>query len=107
MELRSKVWLLHNGKMVFGKGRAELLEAIGRTGSISAAARELELSYRHAWTMIRASEKRLGLTLLRRTKGGSGGGGATLTGEARALLSRYREAETKIRSLAGEMAVEF
>ncbi len=105
--MRSKVWLLHNGKMVFGKGRAELLEAIGRTGSISAAARELELSYRHAWTMIRASEKGLGLALLRRTKGGSGGGGATLTGEAEALLSRYREVETRIRSLAGEMAVEF
>ena len=60
MELRSKVWLLHKGKMVFGRGRAELLEAIGRTGSISAAARELELSYRHAWPMIRARAKRLG-----------------------------------------------
>ena len=96
MELRFKMWMEHKGRIVFGRGRAILLEAIAAAGSISAAARRLDMSYRHAWTMVRASEERLGRPLLARSKGGRGGGGARLTDLAKALLREYRDIEARL-----------
>lgn len=93
VKLKAKIWLTHNGEMVFGRGRARLLEAVEREGSIAAASKALGLSYRHAWTMLKTSEKRLGYPLLERVKGGSGGGGSRLTEKARKLLSKYSEIE--------------
>jgi molybdate transport system regulatory protein len=96
MELKVKVWIEHGERIVFGRGRAILMEAIASTGSISAAARRLGMSYRHAWTMVRASEERLGRPLLVRSKGGRGGGGARLTHLAKALLREYRDIEARL-----------
>jgi molybdate transport system regulatory protein len=89
IQVRSKIWLEVNGEPVFGQGREELLHLIGKTGSINAAAREFGIPYRKAWTYIDAMEKRLGVPLVTRRKGGSGGGEATLTTEARALLEKF------------------
>lgn len=96
MELKAKLWITHGGGTVFGRGRAALMEQIERTGSISAAAREMGLSYRHAWTMITESEKRLGFPLVERMRGGRGGGGARLTENARRLLERFRALEKEV-----------
>lgn len=96
MELKFKIWMEHKGRIVFGRGRAILMEAIASTGSISAAARRLDMSYRHAWAMVRASEERLGRPLLVRSKGGRGGGGARLTALARTLLREYRAVEARL-----------
>ncbi len=100
MELRFKVWMEHGGRIVLGSGRADLLEAAAGTGSISAAARQLGMTYRHAWAMVRASEERLGQSLLTRTKGGRGGGGAQLTALAQMLLRQYRNTESRFAALA-------
>jgi molybdate transport system regulatory protein len=102
MELKVKVWIDHKERIVFGKGRASLLEAVAETGSISAAARRLGMSYRHAWTMLRTSEERLGRPLLVRNKGGRGGGGAQLTELAAALLRQYRTIEARFGGIARE-----
>ena len=106
MELNFKIWLTHGGEMVFGRGRAELLEAIDRTGSISAAARRMGLSYRHAWAMLDSSEKHLRRELVERARGGAGGGGARMTAYGRRLLERYRSVETEFAALAGKKANE-
>ena len=58
-------------------------------GSISRAARLLNISYRKAWGQIKAMEVQLGLPLVQKQTGGQGGGGARLTPEARDLLSKY------------------
>ena len=87
--MRSKVWLEAQGRPVLGPGRRELLQAIEEQGSISRAARLLNLTYRKAWGQIKAMEVQLGLPLVSKQTGGQGGGGAHLTGEARDLLSRY------------------
>ncbi len=102
MELNAKAWITHNGQPVFSKGRAELLEAVDATGSISAAARRLDMSYRHAWSMIRSSEDRLGRSLLERTQGGAHGGGARLTDAARELLKAYRSIESSLHDFVRE-----
>ena len=102
MKVKSKLWVTINGGTVFGRGRAALLEEIASTGSISAAARNMGLSYRHAWTMLTASEKRLGFPLVERVRGGRGGGGARLTENARRLLERFRSLESKVQKVTEE-----
>jgi len=102
MKLKVKVWIEREGELVFGRGRAELLERIEKAGSISAAADGLGMSYRHAWSMLRTSEERLGRPLVERTRGGPGGGGATLTAEANALLQEFRAVEADFAKLARE-----
>lgn len=100
MELKTKVWMERDGALCFGGGRAELLEAIDATRSISAAARRIGMSYRHAWTMLRTSEKRLGRSLVLCSKGGRGGGGARVTAAGRALLEKYRAIESDFLNMA-------
>ena len=102
MELKVKVWIERDGALCFGRGRAQLLDAIAQTGSISAAARKIGMSYRHAWTMLRASERRLGGQLAQRVRGGSGGGGARLTPWGTALLEGFRTVESAFLTLARE-----
>lgn len=89
LRVRSKVWLELDGRPFFGSGREELLRLIRNKSSINAAAGELGLSYRKAWSQLRAMEEQLGQPLLRRSKGGAGGGESTLTAAAEELLERY------------------
>ena len=88
IEVRSKVWLEEKGSPLMGAGRAELLRAVERTGSINAAAKALEMDYRRAWGLIDSMEKRLNFKLVVRRRGGSGRG-TSLTAEGRRLLDLY------------------
>jgi molybdate transport system regulatory protein len=88
-QVRSKIWLEIEGEPVFGQGREELLRRIRKTGSINAAAKEMGIPYRKAWTYIDAMEKRMGFPLVARQKGGAGGGESTLSPRAVALLEKF------------------
>jgi len=90
LKAKSKVWLEVNGLPVFGDGKAEMLEQIARTGSLSAAARSLGISYRRLWGRLVAMERRLGFRVVERCAGGRGGGGAKLTPAGKKLLDRYQ-----------------
>jgi molybdate transport system regulatory protein len=89
LQVRSKVWLEIDGAPLFGQGREQLLRLIQTTGSINAAAKQMGIPYRKAWTYLDAMEKRLGSPLVNRQKGGSGGGNSTLTPEALQLLEGF------------------
>ncbi len=78
-----------------GPGKAALLEALERTGSISAAGRELDMSYRRAWLLIHSVNQAYKQPLVEASKGGAGGGGAQLTPLGREVLSIYRRMERK------------
>jgi molybdate transport system regulatory protein len=78
-----------------GPGKAALLEALERTGSISAAGRELNMSYRRAWLLIHSVNQAYKQPLVEASKGGVGGGGAILTPLGREVLSIYRRMERK------------
>jgi molybdate transport system regulatory protein len=96
MDIRSKLWIEVGGEPVFGRGRLFLLEAIDRYGSMNRAAREINISYRKAWSYITAMEERMGIDLVRRQKGGKNGGGTELTDEARTFLKKYAELDNEI-----------
>ncbi|HET6757383.1 MAG TPA: LysR family transcriptional regulator [Burkholderiales bacterium] len=78
-----------------GPGKADLLEAIERHGSISAAAREMGMSYRRAWMLVDSMNHSFGQTLVDTATGGQGGGGASITDAGRDVLRRYRKMQSK------------
>jgi molybdate transport system regulatory protein len=78
-----------NGKPLFGNGVLWLLENIEKTGSISSAARNMNMSYSKACNIIKNFEKSANLKLLIRHKGGSEKGGAELTDTAKKIMNKY------------------
>jgi molybdate transport system regulatory protein len=96
MKIRHKLWLEKEGRVIFGPGRFELLEAIEEHQSLSAAAKKLKMSYRAAWGRLRASEDRLGIPLVELTDNRQG---MRLTEEARKLKNAFVELEEKIDGL--------
>ncbi len=102
MEIRSKLWIEVDGEPVFGRGRRFLLSAIDRHGSINQAAKEINISYRRAWSYINAMEERLGIKLVERHAGGKNGGGAALTDEAREFIRKYELMEEGIGEIVDE-----
>jgi len=79
----------HN-TIILGPGKADLLEALARTGSIRDAAKELGMSYMRAWTLIGIMNDCFREPLVEATRGGSGRGGAKLTKAGKAVLRLYR-----------------
>ncbi len=79
--------------------KIRLLQEVDRTGSISAAARAVGVTYRTAWLWMDYAGRSWGKPLVTRTTGGRGGGGAALTAEGRRLLDRFREAKDRFASV--------
>ncbi len=84
-----------------GAGKVALLEAIEKTGSISAAGRVHAMSYRRAWLLVDELNRLFAAPLVSAHHGGAKGGGAHLTDEGRRIVALYREAEEKMRGAAG------
>ena len=78
----------------FGPGKIELLEAIDRLGSIAAAGRDMNMSYRRAWLLVESINTMFDTDLVTRARGGAGGGGhAALTALGRRIVTQYRHME--------------
>ncbi len=93
MQIKSKIWIEKESNLVFGSGKAHILKAIAEQGSINKAAKQLNMSYRSAWSHIRTIEKRLNKPLLIKNKGGKNGGGAKLTEYAKDLINKFEKLE--------------
>ena len=78
-----------------GPGRADLLEGIAQTGSISAAGKRMGMSYKRAWSLVQALNDGFGAPLVEASRGGAAQGGANLTGLGREVLARYRAMQDK------------
>lgn len=78
-----------------GPGKVQLLEAIGETGSISAAGRSMKMSYRRAWLLVDDLNRTFRAPLVEAQPGGAKGGGAHLTALGREIVANYRAIEAK------------
>ena len=87
-----------------GPGKAELMERIAETGSISQAAKKMEMSYRRAWLLIDELNHMFSQPCVESSTGGAGGGGAKVTDFGRKVLSAFRTLEKR---LAEDVAAEF
>lgn len=76
-----------------GPGKADLLEHIGATGSISAAGRAMKMSYTRAWALVEQMNDTFAEPLVSSARGGAKGGGAQLTEAGTAVLTHYRQLE--------------
>lgn len=83
-----------------GPGKIELLETIGRTGSLRQAARELGMSYRFAWRLLDSINHSFAQPATTSSVGGAGGGGVELTAFGADLIRRYRTLARRIDRLA-------
>jgi molybdate transport system regulatory protein len=80
-----------------GPGRADLLELIGETGSISEAAKRMGMSYKRAWGLVQALNAGFGAPLVETHRGGTGQG-AIVTAAGREVLARYRNIQQQTRA---------
>ena len=76
-----------------GPGKIQLLETIHRSGSISAAGRAMDMSYKRAWDLVDEINRVCGQAAVERQTGGKNGGGAMLTPFGLSLVARYRKIE--------------
>jgi molybdate transport system regulatory protein len=91
--LRHKVMVA--GKPVFGPGKADLLAGIAETGSLTAAARRMGMSYMRAWRLVQEMHELYAKPLVELQRGGSEKGGAKLTPAGEKALSLYRQMEAE------------
>lgn len=94
--LRAKVWVEAGGLPALTEAGADLLEQIHASGSLSAAARRLGFSYRRAWMLLDAMNRRWPAPLAATATGGRRGGGATLTEYGARLLRAYRDLQLQL-----------
>lgn len=96
-----KLWFEVDGKPVMGDGRASLLKEIDECGSLSQAARNLEISYRHAHKLIQDLNKRCGNDILESSIGGRKGGGTKLTPHGKKIVEDFCEMREAIENITG------
>ena len=101
--LSVRLRVLCGEEVALGPGKAELLAAVTATGSITGAAKQLQVSYMHAWSLIQTMNRCFHAPLVRSSRGGQKGGGAGLTPEGEEVLAIYRAmaAETLRAAQAG------
>ena len=91
VKVNGSLWLESDGKHFFGPGPVELLERIAETGSISEAAKQMEMSYKKAWELVNTLNTQTQKPVVIPRTGGEKGGGSTITDEAKELISYHRE----------------
>jgi molybdate transport system regulatory protein len=82
-----------DGEDRIGPGKIQLLENIREHGSISAAGRAMDMSYKRAWDLVDEINRICGHAAVEPQTGGKNGGGAMLTPFGTALIARYRKIE--------------
>ena len=94
-DLKPQIRILFRKAIAMGPGKADLLRAIDETGSISAAARQMEMSYRRAWLLVDTMNQSFKSPVVVTLTGGKAGGGAAVTEFGKEVLQRYNAMEEK------------
>jgi molybdate transport system regulatory protein len=82
----------------FGPGKADLLDLIARHGSIAAAGREMQMSYKRAWGLVDELNSAFRDPLVITERGGAGHGGARVTEAGQGVLARYRRLQATLQT---------
>lgn len=93
--LRARLRFVLEPDIALGPGKADMLDQIRETGSISAAGRLMGMSYKRAWMMVESMNRCFRRPLVETAKGGARGGGAQLTPAGVEVLAHYRRMEAK------------
>jgi 8-oxo-dGTP diphosphatase len=99
-EFKSKNWIEKDGKVIMGEGRAELLKHIVEFGSLTRAAEEMGMSYRHAWGIVQEINDAIGKEIIHSERGGAEGGATELTDEGKKLLEDFEKMNGTVQTLS-------
>lgn len=95
LKAKNRMWIECKKGTFLGEGRISLLQSIDEHGSISKAAKAMNMSYLKAWNLVDSMNKASNKPLAVRISGGKGGGGSTLTEYGRNAISIYEELNKK------------
>ena len=95
-----RIRVLLDDEIAIGPGKAELLTRVAETGSIAAAASDMNMSYMRAWSLLRTMNACFREPLVTTVRGGRQRGGTRLTPTGREVLSLYAAMTSKARSAA-------
>ena len=84
-----------------GPGRADLLQGIAETGSITQSGKRMDMSYKRAWSLVQALNEGFGAPLVEASRGGASQGGAHLTADGQFVLDCYRRMQEATREAIG------
>jgi molybdate transport system regulatory protein len=100
--VRVRISIVFESGARIGPGKAKLLESIRDTGSISAAARDMGMSYKRAWVLLDSINQAFTEPVVTAAPGGAGGGGASLTAFGAEVLERYRRIHDRAAAMAAD-----
>lgn len=89
MDLKARFWLEKRGQVYLAQGRITLLEKIKEYGSLTKAAKSMNMSYRHAWLLLDSMNALAKMPLVSTAVGGKGGGGAYITPEGNRMITTF------------------
>ncbi len=104
MEIKYKIWIEENGKVIFGKGRDEILKSIEEQHSLNAAAKELGMSYRAAWGRLKASEERMDKKLVETSDKEKS---LQVTTQAKSIIERFEKLEKEVEKILRDAEQDF
>lgn len=103
LHVKTKTWIEnHEGDLLFGKGKTEVLEFIEQEGSIAKAAEKLGMNYKKAWTHVKILQRNLDDVLVESQKGGGEQGGSKLTSKADEFINNYKQLQHDIEEYANQ-----
>jgi len=100
--LKLKAQIFCGGEPAIGPGKADLLEAVDREGSISAAGRAMGMSYRRTWLLVDSLNRCWKERVVETTAGGGADKGTRLTPFGRTVLETYRAFEARLAEATGD-----
>ncbi|MCP5382560.1 MAG: winged helix-turn-helix domain-containing protein [Kordiimonadaceae bacterium] len=93
-----KIRVLSRDELAMGPGKADLLDQIIKTGSIAAAGRAMNMSYKRAWDLVETMNNCFKTPVVEKSKGGAAKGGAVVTPFGKEILDQYRSIQKKAHS---------
>ena len=105
--LNLKLRIYNDAEIAYGPGKAELLLAIHTTGSISKAAKQMNISYRRAWQLVDTMNRNFISPLVTTQTGGSHGGGAQVTAFGLEVVEKYQQMQTIAKQSVESEMVDF
>jgi molybdate transport system regulatory protein len=103
IEVGCQIFIRKDGYNFLDPLKSKLLLEIGKNGSLSCAAKNLKISYQHAWNLINEINQAAPEPLVLKQRGGANGGGAEISGYGKRILSEYSAIEKQINKLINQI----
>ena len=106
IEVECHISIKKDGIMFLNPLKTQLLQEIKKNGSLSGAAKKMEISYQHVWTMIDEMNRTAPSPLVLKQRGGANGGGTAISGYGERMLREYLMIQSEIKKVVDQINVE-